>query len=95
MQIEPANVLFSSHAISTPKALSLELDVSWNSSSLNTSIQMTTPEPNPEAMFADSSIHRVVVNTDEETVFIPNRLNASIGDTVMFTPVNLGTRILL
>jgi len=93
MQIEPANVLFSSHANSAPEALSLELDVSWNSTKLNASIQMKTPEPSPEAMFANSSIYQVVVDTDKETVFIPNQLNVSIGDTVMFTPVNPGNRI--
>lgn len=93
MQAEPANVLASSHANPAPEALSLKLAVSWNSTSLNASIQTTTPDSIQEAMLANSSIHQVVVNTDEERVFIPNQLNASVGDTVLFTPMDLGDRI--
>ena len=93
IQVELANVLVSSHANPAPERLSLELDVSWNSTSLNASIQTTTPEPDPDAMFANSSIHQVIVDADEKTVFTPNQLNASIGDTILFTPVNLRDRI--
>ncbi len=93
MQAEPANVLFSSLADGTPEVMSLELDVSWNSTSFNASIQATTPEPSPEAMSSESSIHHVVVDTDEKTVFAPGQLNASVGDTILFTPVNLGAKI--
>lgn len=40
-----------------------------------------------------SSIHHILVGTDEETVFTPNQLNASVGDTILFTPVNLEDHI--
>lgn len=93
MQVEPANVLFSSLADGAPEVMSLELDVSWNSTSLNASIQAATPEPSPEAMSSKSSIHHVVVDTDEKTVFAPDQLNASVGDTILFTPVNVGAHI--
>jgi len=59
LQVEPANVLFSSLADGTPEVTSLGLDVSWNSTSLNASIQATTPEPSPEAVSSESSIHHV------------------------------------
>lgn len=93
MQAEPANVLLSGYTNPAPETLSLELDVSWNSTNLNASIQTTTPEPNPDAMSANSLIHQVVVDEDKRTVFTPSQLNASIGDTILFTPVNLGDRI--
>jgi plastocyanin len=93
MQIERANVLFSSHVDGAPEVMSFELDVSWNSTSLNASIQTTTPEASPEAMSSNSSIHHVVVDRDEKTVFTPNPLKASVGDTILFTPVNLGDHI--
>ena len=93
IQVEPANTLLSSHANPAPERLSLELDVSWNSTSLNARIETTTPEPDPDAMFANSSIHQVVVDTDKKTVFTPNQLNASIGDTILFTPVDQGDHI--
>lgn len=66
--------------------------MSWNSIGLNASIQTTTLEPS-QAMHANSSIHQVVVDTGKERVFVPNRLKASVGDTVLFTPVSLGDRI--
>jgi len=73
--------------------MSFELDMSWNSTTLNASIQTTMPEPRPEAISWNSSIHHIIVDADEKTVFSPNQLNASIGDTVLFTPVKLGDGI--
>jgi len=93
MQVEPANILLSSHADSAPEVLSFELDVSWNSTSLNASMQTTTLEYSSEAMSSNSSIHHIVVDTDVKTVFTPNQLNASVGDTILFTPVNLRDHI--
>ncbi len=92
MQVEPANILLSSHVDSAPEVLSFELDVSWNSTSFNASMQ-TTLEYSPEAMSSNSSIHHIVVDTDVKTVFTPNQLNASVDDTILFTPVNLRDHI--
>lgn len=82
-----------SHADSVPEAISLELDVSWNSTGLNISMQTTILEPPPEAMFYNLSIHRVIVDADEKTLFSPNQLKAPVGDTIFFTPVKPGDRV--
>lgn len=70
-----------------------ELDVSWNSTGFNASIQTMISGSYPEAMSYHSSIHRVIVDTGDETPFTPKQLNASIGDTILFTPVRVGDRI--
>lgn len=67
--------------------------MSWNSTSLNASIESMTWKPRPEAMSFNSSIHRVIVTANEKIVFSPNQLNAAVGDTILFTPVNFGDSI--
>ena len=67
--------------------------MSWNSTSLNASIETMTWKPRPEAMSFNTSIHRVIVNANEKIVFSPNQLNAAVGDTILFTPVNFGDSI--
>ncbi len=93
MQVEPANILLSSHADSALEMLSFELNVSWNSTSFNASMQATTLESSSEAMSSNSSIHHIVVDIDVKTVFTPNQLNAFVDDTILFTPVNLRNHI--
>ena len=73
--------------------MSLELDVSWNSTDFNASIQTMISELYPEAMSCCSSIHRVIVNAGKKTFFSPRQLNASVGDIILFTPVRIGDRI--
>ena len=73
--------------------ISFKLDVSWNSTSLNASIQTLTPEPHLETISFNSSIHHIIVGAGERAGFSPNQLNASIGDTILFTPVKLGDSI--
>jgi hypothetical protein len=51
------------------------------------------PEPCPEAMSANSLVHHIIVDPHENTVFFPNQLDASIGDTILFTPVKVGDSI--
>ena len=93
MQVEPANILLSSHADSALEMLSFELNVSWNSTSFNASMQTTTLESSSEAMSSDSSIHHIVVDIDVKTVFTSNQLNAFVDDIILFTPVNLRNHI--
>lgn len=52
-----------------------------------------TWKPRPEAMSFNSSIYHVIVNANEKIVFSPNQLNAAVGDTILFTPVNFGDSI--
>ena len=73
--------------------LSFELNVSWNSTSFNASMQTTTLESSSEAMSSDSSIHHIVVDIDVKTVFTSNQLNAFVDDIILFTPVNLRNHI--
>ncbi len=93
MQIEPANILLSNHVDSALEVLSFELDVSWNSTSFNVSMQATTLESSSEAMSSNSFIHHIVVDIDVKTVFTPNQLNASVDDIILFTSVNLRNHI--
>ncbi|MCJ1455406.1 hypothetical protein MMC28_005761 [Mycoblastus sanguinarius] len=83
----------TSYADNAPEVISFKLDVSWNSTSLNASIQTLTPEPHLETISFNSSIHHIIVGAGERAGFSPNQLNASIGDTILFTPVKLGDSI--
>ncbi len=93
MQIESANILLSSHVDSASEMLSFELNVSWNSTSLNVSMQTTTLEYSSEAMSSNSLIHHIVVDIDVKTVFTSNQLNAFVNDIILFISVNLRDHI--
>ncbi len=93
MQIESANILLSSHVNSTLEMLSFELNVSWNSTSFNVSMQATTLESDSEAMSSNSLIHHIVVDIDVKTVFTSNQLNAFVNDIILFISVNLRDHI--
>jgi len=69
-------------------ALSIEFDVSWNSSKLDVSAEIDTTFPRLEAISPTSLIHQIVVDKDKESAFYPTHLSASIGDVVLFTPVD-------
>ncbi len=93
MQIESANILLSSHVDSALEMLSFELNVSWNSTSFNVSMQATTLESSSEAMSSNSLIHHIVVDIDVKTVFTSNQLNAFVDDIILFISVNLRDHI--
>ncbi len=93
MQIESANILLSSHVDSVSEMLSFELNVSWNSTSLNISMQTTTLEYSSEAMSSNSSIHHIVVDINVKTVFTSNQLNAFVNDIILFILMNLRNHI--
>ena len=93
MQIESANILLSSHVNSTLEMLLFELNVSWNSTSFNVSMQATTLEFSSEAMSSNSLIHHIVVDIDVKTVFTSNQLNAFVDDIILFISVNLRNHI--
>lgn len=49
---------------------------------------MLTSKSESKAMFANASIHQIVVDTIKETIFVPNQLSAFIDDIVMFISMN-------
>lgn len=77
-----------------PKALSFEVDITWNSTSVNTSMQTIKPlAAAPGPIYSTSVIHQVVIDKDKKTLFTPDQLSASIGDIIVFTPVDLGDTV--
>ena len=44
-------------------------------------------------MSSNSSIHHIVVDTERESVFTPNQLNADAGDTILIIPVSVRDRV--
>ncbi len=93
MQIESANILLSSHVNNASEMLLFELNVSWNSTSLNVSMQTTTLEYSSEAMSLNSLIHHIVIDIDVKTVFTSNQLNAFVNNIILFISVNLRNHI--
>ncbi len=93
MQIKSANILLNSHVDSALEMLSFELNVSWNSTSFNVSMQTTTLESSSEAMSLNSLIHHIIVDIDVKTVFTSNHLNAFVDDIILFISMNLRDHI--
>jgi len=73
-----------------PKALSFEVNITWNSTSVNTSMQtMKLLAAAPEPISSTSVIYQVVIDKDKKTLFTPDQLSAFTGDIIVFTSVNL------
>ena len=71
--------------------MSFELDV--KPTGFNVSIQTMISESYSKAMTYNSSIHRVIVDANKKNIFSPQRLKASVGDTILFTSVEIQNRI--
>jgi len=50
-------------------------------------------KPAPGPISSTSVIHQVIINKDKKTLFTPNQVIASIGDIIVFTPVDRGDTV--
>ncbi|MCJ1278323.1 hypothetical protein MMC21_006138 [Puttea exsequens] len=66
----------------------ISLDVDWNSTGANVDMVAMTAQPVPEAVVPNAVIHQVTLDYTGKDVFVPDELRASIGDIVLFAPVD-------